>query len=501
MESASNLLDEFKRRGMYLWSDGNQIRLRSPPGAASPADLDRLRTHKLELITLLERTKFPADAPLRPRPPNTPVPLTARQRAVWIPYTDQSGLRITQTIHMRLTGTLNLRALHRSLKCLFIRHEALRTRFITTDGVPRHHVDAAPNDCLNLVDLSHLRVESARAEATHFVQHLIGAKPHLDAGPFFIATLFRLQRHEHLLVLKSDHMITDGLSLDILSREIREDYRSIVSRRTSTLPAPPVQFADYAVWEERTYASWLNQHGAYWKTRLANAPRTQLPLHKISEDPAPRCETTTISFGEPLSDALRRVARKESIPISLVVLAIYVASVAEWSQQREVLVACISNGRSTHELAAAVGWFSHPLLLRLEVPHGDRFVDLVKRTKAELYAAYDHDDLGRVGDLIPNCTTDAWFNWIDRPGSCNVERPWSEGPLSVHTLPLPIAHLNGFSTIFSDSGREIRVEATYPPLLIPYTSILRHTDTLISYATMCASEYASLIQGSLRATS
>lgn len=491
MKSASDLLDELERRGILVWSEGYQIRFRAPAGVMSPADMDKLRAHKHDLLSLLSRCELFPDTPIRPRSPDALVPLTARQRTFWSHYSGDRMLRLTQPFGMRATGTLNLHALRASVSSLLHRHEALRTRFTIVDGLPTQVIDVVSENCVELIDLSKVVPQDANQEATRLIQQFANEKIRLDAGPLFAAQLFRLTCEEHLLVLRSDHMITDGLSLDMIFREIWEDYKENAKGRSSVFRTPTIQFADYAVWEERTYAAWRKLHESYWRSRLAGAPQTLLPIGRAPDDAYPHDgETLTISFGQTLSASLRDVARQERVPVSLVVLTIYAVTVAQWCESRELLIACISNGRSRPELAATIGWFSHPLYLRLEVPIAFKFRNLLEQARIEFYTAYDHDDLGRVSELVPNCTTAAWFNWIDLFGSFAVEDAWRADDLRVHMVPLRVNTPAGFSNIFSDTGIDIRSRVTYSSSLVTQSAISRWSKDLTSFAQKCVNAYA-----------
>jgi len=96
--------------------------------------------------------------------------------------------------------------------------------------------------------------------------------------------LFRLSQEEYVLVLSVDHMITDGVSNVILSDEILALYMEMVGGLPSSLPRVPLQFADYAVWQQQIHENWLRDHEEYWKARLVRAPTIQLPFDKVKAE-------------------------------------------------------------------------------------------------------------------------------------------------------------------------------------------------------------------------
>src|SRR5207244_333606 len=75
-------------------------------------------------------------------------------------------------------------------------------------------------------------------------------------------------RSEILLVVLH-HAIADGWSLDVLRRELTLLYGA----QPSPLPELPIQYADFAVWQQGWLAGpLLAGQLAYWRDRLAGAP-------------------------------------------------------------------------------------------------------------------------------------------------------------------------------------------------------------------------------------
>ena len=92
------------------------------------------------------------------------------------------------------------------------------------------------------------------------------------------ATLLRLAEDDHVLVLNTHHIISDGWSLGVLWRELAALYEAFSAGQPSPLPELPVQYADYAVWQREFLAGeMLDKQLAYWKKQLAGAPRQPGP--------------------------------------------------------------------------------------------------------------------------------------------------------------------------------------------------------------------------------
>src|SRR5206468_1237986 len=90
--------------------------------------------------------------------------------------------------------------------------------------------------------------------------------------------LFVLGEHEHVLLLLLHHIAGDGWSLVPLLRDLSRCYAARREGRAAELPSLPVQYADYALWqqevlgEESDSGSSIARQLAFWR-RLPGCSR------------------------------------------------------------------------------------------------------------------------------------------------------------------------------------------------------------------------------------
>ncbi|MFP3334226.1 condensation domain-containing protein, partial [Pseudomonas sp. SIMBA_064] len=102
----------------------------------------------------------------------------------------------------------------------------------------------------------------------------------LLTGPLLRVTLLRVAQEEHVLALSMHHIISDGWSSDVLVQEFIQLYTALAEGREAQLPALPIQYADYAIWQR----AWLEageaqRQLAYWQAQLGDEqPLLSLPL-------------------------------------------------------------------------------------------------------------------------------------------------------------------------------------------------------------------------------
>ena len=94
----------------------------------------------------------------------------------------------------------------------------------------------------------------------------------VSRAPLFRMRLLRLGADDHVLLLILHHIIVDGWSIGIFMEELSELYAAFAAGRQAHLPAPALQFSDFARWQRRWSTSEAaTQQFAYWKRHLRDA--------------------------------------------------------------------------------------------------------------------------------------------------------------------------------------------------------------------------------------
>ena len=166
---------------------------------------------------------------------------------------------------VRLIGSLDVEALGRSLDEVMRRHEALRTTFPVVAGRPVQVMADAQSVALVEEDLSLLGEEEREAELRRLAAEEAKRPFDLAVGPLVRARLWRLGEEEHALLLTMHHIVSDGWSLGILTRELAALYGAFRAGCPSPLPDLSIQYADFASWQR----DWLTGWKCSWRMRSA----------------------------------------------------------------------------------------------------------------------------------------------------------------------------------------------------------------------------------------
>lgn len=435
-----------------------------------------------DTVDLLEQEDS-QNVPLAPRAPGCPVPLMPIQLSIvkWMKEAKKADSLRFCTIALRLLGPLDVLLLNRSIAEVVTRHESLRTKIVEVDGVPRQHVDQPLDHYLDVVDLHQIPPSLCEEEVQKLSHEFADEKIDLAVGPLFAARLFKLSDDEHVLIVAVDHIIMDRVSMGILNREIWTVYHQAVQGLPASLPQLHVQYGDYAVWLHKTLGIWRKKHEAHWRERLSGASALKLPLGAVPPgmNDSSRLD---ILFGKPLTDKLRKLARREGALLSTVVLAVYFAVMSRWYDKKDLIMWFVSNGRFRPELRNMIGFVVHGLTLRIAISDDDSFLDLLKRVNFEIYSANEHRDFGWLPHILEAPKTDLSFNWGPGWAVGNVHGAIDGSGIRIQPFPLR-KKLPGFNAgFFNETPDGIVMYAYHTPEVIAPHIIKSFGDGMVSVA-------------------
>jgi amino acid adenylation domain-containing protein len=339
----------------------------------------------------------PVAPPLLPLPCRGALPLSFAQQRLWLlDRLEPGGATYNTPFAARLAGPLDAAALARSLAEVVRRHEALRTSFVATDGVPRQEIAAEADFTLATTDLGALLSAEREAEVIRRVREE-GRRPFdLARGPLFRASLLRLAPELHVLLVVMHHIVSDGWSLGVLTRELEALYPAFAAGRPSPLPALPVQVADHARWQR----AWLSgevlaAQVAHWRRHLEGAPAAlELPTDfPRPATPSHRGATHRFLLPRALATELGAFSRREGATLFMTLLAAFQVLLQRWSGQDDVVVGSPIAGRTRVETDGLIGFFVNTLVLRGDLSDDPPFRVLVARAREATLGAYAHQDV------------------------------------------------------------------------------------------------------------
>ncbi|MBG7071345.1 non-ribosomal peptide synthetase, partial [Pseudomonas aeruginosa] len=332
-------------------------------------------------------------APVFKRQDGEPLRLSYAQERQWFLWQlepESAAYHIPSVL--RLRGRLDLDALQRSFDSLVARHETLRTRFRLDGDEARQEIAASMALPLDIVALGPLE-EGALARQ---VETPIARPFDLERGPLLRVSLLRLAEDDHVLVLVQHHIVSDGWSMQVMVEELVQLYAAYSRGLEVALPALPIQYADYALWQR----SWMEagekeRQLAYWTGLLGGEqPVLELPFDR----PRPvrqshRGAQFILELDIDLSQALRRVAQQEGATAFALLLASFQALLYRYSGQADIRVGVPIANRNRVEIERLIGFFVNTQVLKADLDGRMGFDELLAQARQRALEAQAHQDL------------------------------------------------------------------------------------------------------------
>jgi hypothetical protein len=319
-------------------------------------------------------------------------PLSFAQERLWfIDAAAPGSATYNVPLFLRWREPLDPDALGRALAAVVARHEVLRTTYELRDGRPVQVVGAPGPVPIEVVDAPPGGADGIRQAALHRVRQPFD----LAAEPPVRCIAWRGGPAGDAVLLVVHHIAIDGWSLAVFFDDLATAYEAALAAASPAFAAPPIRYADFAVWDRETFAGpAVERHLAERVDELLAVPGG-LALGEWREPPA-RPEGArpggqhTFAIGDDLWAGVERLARRLRATPFVVAFAAYQEVLRRWSGRDEFLVGTVVANRPHPLTERLVGFFVNTVPLRCRVRPGASFARLCADTRAEAFAALKH---------------------------------------------------------------------------------------------------------------
>jgi acyl-CoA synthetase (AMP-forming)/AMP-acid ligase II/acyl carrier protein len=338
--------------------------------------------------------------PILPRAETGPAPLSFSQDW-WLSIEDRAppSAASNRPSSLRLRGPLDAEALKKAFAAVVDRHESLRTVFVKTASGRMQRVLEGFSAALETADLSthDAPVEAARAAI------LEGAREPFDlaAGPPCRARLLRLADDDHVLLFVVHHVVFDGWSMAVLTRDLAALYGALAKDEPSPLTKPKLRYADFAAWQRAGFSG-PRREGLLksWRQLLEGLRPTPLPADRARPHiPSLSGGTVRRLVPAPVMAAARALGAEENATLYMTCLACFHLLLGRLGGVEDVATGCLVNGRTTEGTQDLVGLFFNPIVMRTDLSGDPSVRALVSRVRCQAVAALAHQDMP-IGELV-----------------------------------------------------------------------------------------------------
>ncbi|MDW6053303.1 bacitracin non-ribosomal peptide synthetase BacC [Bacillus paralicheniformis] len=313
---------------------------------------------------------------------------SAQKRLYILGQIEGSGLSYNIPFTMKVKGSFDIRRFENALQIVIQRHEALRTSFLMADGEPVQKIEKEVDFSIKSSEIESLSIQEIIKQ---FVRPF-----DLKKAPLFRTEVVKVDDEEHIILFDMHHIISDGASMGVLTKEICDLYGG------KELEPLSLQYKDYSEWQRDFYQKdEMKRQKEYW----LNIFKGEIPVLNMPTDyPRPQMhsvEGDRIGFaidGE-LTKKLKRIAKNNGATMYMLLLAAYTVLLRTYSGQEDLIIGTPIQGRKHHELKHVIGMFVNTLAMRNH-PKGDKtFAEFLQDVKETALKAYENQDY-QFDDLV-----------------------------------------------------------------------------------------------------
>jgi amino acid adenylation domain-containing protein/non-ribosomal peptide synthase protein (TIGR01720 family) len=326
--------------------------------------------------------------------PEETIPLSYAQQRLWfLDQLDTHRASYNEFIALRLKGNLNREALEYSLNQIVQRHESIRTNIILYKEEPVQHIRPYTPFKLPFTDLQTLPATRRQERARELIESEVQRLFDLSQDLLIRMHLFQIDEQTSILLIVLHHIICDGWSIEILSRELTTSYAAFIAGERTPLPPLSLQYKDFASWQRLWLQdSVFQSHLAYWKRQLGN----ELPTLKLPTDcPRPAVlqyygARQFLHLPKSLAVALKQLGHEQGATLFMTLLAVFKILLYRYTGQSDIVVGSPISNRHRAELEDVIGLFVNNLVLRTDLSGEPTFREVLQRVRKIALEAYAH---------------------------------------------------------------------------------------------------------------
>ncbi|UAA39460.1 amino acid adenylation domain-containing protein [Paraneptunicella aestuarii] len=364
------------------------------------------------LIEQAECNKIPPIKPVnRTNPDGSAIesfPLSYAQERIWfIQQLEPGSAGYNIPGVFIVSGEIDIRLLEQAFKLIIDRHENLRTVFPEEEGQARQVILDSIAFNLEMIDLSDIRdIEAQHKKARQVCQSEVERPFDLGTGPLIRGKVVKLSDVEHILVLTMHHIVGDGWSVGVMIKEFGQIMAQLQQHQHPSLPALPVQYLDYSVWQRK----WLDEDGvlkkqlSYWQQKLNGVPES---LNFPTDYSRPAVQDFvgaryTFRMEPELSERLKALSEAQGCSLFMTMLAAFNTLLYLYTGQDDICLGSPIANRQYGEIEGLIGMFANTLALRNQVEAEAPFTSLLTQVKTTCLEAYENQDtpFEKVVDLV-----------------------------------------------------------------------------------------------------
>ncbi|SHK85776.1 Phosphopantetheine attachment site, partial [Clostridium cavendishii DSM 21758] len=306
---------------------------------------------------------------------------------------------------IEIEGKLDIEKLNETFLKLIERHETLRTSFEVVNENIMQKVHRMESMEFKIEEIKVKDETEIKEKISNFIKCF-----DLSKAPLLRVELLKLEEERHILIFDMHHIISDGTSIGVLTKEFGEIYGG---KKQEDLK---IQYKDYSEWQNKMQQrEEFKKQEEYWLKEFdGEIPVLNMPIdytRPLVQD----FEGDSVDFtiGKEETKGLQEIVRETGSTMYMVLLSTFKILLSKYSGQEDIVVGTPIAGRPHVDFENIIGMFVNTLAIRSNINSDDSYEAYLRMIKEKSLNAYENQD----------------YQFEDIVEKVNVRRDASRNPL------------------------------------------------------------------------
>lgn len=307
-------------------------------------------------------------------------PVTPSQAGFYVMHQlDETKISYNMPTAFLLSESLDSSRLEHAVEQMIQEDSVLRTTFHIENGRVTAKISSETE-----FHMQYMECGTIKEAMENFVQPF-----NLEGGPLIRVAVLKLPEDKTGVLLDMHHIISDGLSSQILLDRLNRYYQGLL------VSLPEFDYTDYAWWLSEKTEGTENSSKEFWEKHLPDSlPESEFPLDR----PRPtvfdgRGSKYSFELPSSLEGELQRACGEQHVTVFVLLLSVYGILLSRYSGKKEVVIGTPFSGRHRQHMEEMTGVFVNTLPVFMQADLGDTFAQYLKSVKSTVTAMLDNQEI------------------------------------------------------------------------------------------------------------
>ncbi|NOQ24720.1 MAG: amino acid adenylation domain-containing protein [Bacteroidales bacterium] len=307
---------------------------------------------------------------------------SAQKRLYVVQQFDKASLKYNIFDRIVIDSDIDLNILKGVFNKLILRHEILRTSFINLNG--KIYQKISENIDINIEKYKKDKNNSLDEILVKFIRPF-----ELDKAPLVRLGVLKDENNKMQLLIDIHHIITDAVSITILINDL---YKLLQKEKLNLLK---YQYKDYSEMQHSIlFKNRILEQEKYWLSELKeNSNVLNLkPDILDKKNHFLKNELVENFIDKDLTSKIRSFVRLRNISLSSFFLGVCKLMFHVLTQEEDIIIGSVVNGRRSVELLNIVGYFVNILPVRTNPKYDKKIINYLNEVNNKLVELYDNQE-------------------------------------------------------------------------------------------------------------